>query len=311
MKNQAPKVAIVMATYNGVQFLDEQLSSIQRQTFDEWTLFIRDDFSTDATLNLIEQYCLSDPRIKLLTPSRKTLGHCQNFNHLLEHTLKEGFEIIFLSDQDDIWAPEKLEKQLNVHDKADQPILCHTDLSLINQFNETIKPSYIRHMGLNPKSAKSVKHLILENNITGCTVSIDRQILSSALPIPQEMENHDHWLGLIAAASADIRFIDQRLTLYRQHNQNTIGGKNLREISWTYKNFVLIRQRHQKKLTGKIKAIYEYLIRPHEKQNLDDMRVYLNVMSSDSNPIVKVHKLWKLGFRCQTARGYLVVLIST
>ena len=120
-----------MATYNGEKYLAEQLDSIINQTYHNWNLLIRDDNSTDRTLEIIQDYQKKDNRIKLLKDNKGNLGIVKNFEELLKNSESE---FIMFSDQDDIWIENKLDAYLKTAEKIKtKGFLLHSDAVLFNK----------------------------------------------------------------------------------------------------------------------------------------------------------------------------------
>ncbi|WP_333698470.1 glycosyltransferase family 2 protein [Kordiimonas lacus] len=309
MSSTKPSVAIVLATYNGDKYLECQIESIRNQTYADWKLFVRDDNSTDATQSIIQKFEQKDDRIINIDSGGKRLGYCQNFSVLLQHTLDAGADIVFLCDQDDFWLPTKLEKQVRWHD-GKSPMLCHTDLELVDHHLKPIRSSYIQHLGLKPHLAKTAKSLLLENNITGCATSVDRKILSKALPVPEGMDNHDMWLGVVASIVGEIRYVDEAMVKYRQHSQNVIGGNNLAQTRWSLGALKATKQKHQGKLRGRIYAFGELVRRLEGQFDVEALRTYLGLASCDVPSFKKLWLLRRQGFRNQTFKGTLLTFLQ-
>ena len=108
------KVCILMATYNGGQFLQQQLESLRAQTFENWQLLISDDGSQDNTLALLREYAKIDARIKLLPNKKTARGACQNFGYLASKGLETEADYFFFCDQDDVWNKNKIAQQHSV-----------------------------------------------------------------------------------------------------------------------------------------------------------------------------------------------------
>jgi len=224
-------VVIILASFEGADFLREQLDSLIAQTEAQWRLLIRDDGSTDATLDIIRDYSQKDERIRLLSdnpgPTSSALG---NFTVLLEAAFKLGAEYVFCCDQDDVWEPGKLElvlarlKQLEGTAKA--PSLVHHDLMVVNESFEPIADSFIELMQLHPSGQQNPQRLISRNEITGCAMACNRALLEIALPISDQAVMHDWWLALCAAYFGRLAFMPDKLVKYRQHSDNTIGAKS-------------------------------------------------------------------------------------
>jgi rhamnosyltransferase len=220
---------ILMATYNGARYVEQQITSIQQQTLQEWTLLVRDDGSTDNTLEKVRFLAEQDRRIQILEgPGESTGGAAQNFSQLMEAGLKTQSHIFFLCDQDDVWGAGKLQRQVQAFPDLGaekDSLLVHSDLSVVDESLKPIHPSMVAYMALDVYPAKPFNHLLSRNFVTGCATACNRRLLEEAIPIPQQAIMHDWWLALVAAANGTISFIDEALINYRQHSTNTIGVK--------------------------------------------------------------------------------------
>lgn len=232
-------VDIVIGTYNGARYLQEQIRSIVSQTHTNWNLYIRDDSSKDETVSIIQSFAKNEPRIQVVRDDLGNLGVIGNFNCLLEKTQSD---YVFLSDQDDVWCAEKIElsldriRELESQHGQEVPILVHTDLVMVDQELQVLSESFFAFRNLNSQSA-SLAQLLAQNIVTGCTIVANRALLLKALPIPLDSAMHDSWLALVAATFGKIGFLDQPTMLYRQHDSNTLGAKG-----WNYK-FILSRMK--------------------------------------------------------------------
>ena len=222
------KTFILLATYNGAQFLDAQLKSIQEQEITDWTLLVRDDGSRDHTKKILDEYSRMDARIRLISGPSKNLGAIENFNLLMHEALARGAEIIFFSDQDDVWLPGKMKDQMkrlenleSTYDKA-TPLLIHSDLEVVDEQLTRIHHSSMLYYGLVPNRQSPLRILLGRNYVTGCTTLINRPLLELAVPIPKNIIMHDWWLALCAGACGVIGYVDRPTVLYRQHHQNQI-----------------------------------------------------------------------------------------
>ncbi len=244
------KVAIALASFNGAKYIEEQIVSIQANTYEDWQLIISDDGSTDNTLDIIKKLQINDPRIVLLeSETPLPLGFCQNFNKILTYIFKHQYDVFFLSDQDDLWRPEKLATQLEMLSDQKIPQLIYTDLEIVDKNIIKKETSYFQFHNINPEQGQILQYLLIENCITGCTISGNRKLLESALPFPKTVYNHDWWLALIASCTGSISYINQPLTKYRQHSSNQIGGNSIIEILLSRnKNINMIFKKHSRKL---------------------------------------------------------------
>ena len=142
------RIDILMATYNGEKYLVEQLDSIINQTYRNWNLLIRDDNSTDKTLEIIQNYHKKDKRIKILKDNKGNLGIVRNFEELLKSSESE---FIMFSDQDDIWVENKLDMYLKMIEKIkNKGFMIHSDAILFDKNKSNIlKDTFISKKAIN------------------------------------------------------------------------------------------------------------------------------------------------------------------
>ena len=264
-------VEVLMATYNGEKYLSEQLESILHQTHQNLSILIRDDGSTDTTLKIIDQYKNQYPDKIILLPNTddKASGPIQNFSKLLSRSTAP---YVLLSDQDDVWLPEKISVLLGAIRDLEQefspnlPILVHSDLLVVDERLETINQSLWNYIGVNP-NRDSFANLLVQNIVTGCAAVINRSLVDLCGPIPQKAMMHDWWLALIASSMGKIRKIDIPTILYRQHGANTLGAK---QFSWTLSYFtekfkILLKPEEKYFLTECITQAEEFYSAYHKK----------------------------------------------
>ena len=219
--NDNIQIDILLATYNGEKYLKCQLDSILNQTHKNIRLLINDDCSTDNTRAILKEYEEKDNRIKVKY-NEKNLGYVKNFEDLLKRVENKYFA---LSDQDDFWKEEKIEKSLNklLEEDAD---LVFTDLEPVDEKLNTITPSMVRFMQMdkNIKKHQDYKSVFLRNCVTGCTILSKKELINEYIPIPtKEPMVHDWWMALIISQIGKITFLDEPTIKYRQHGNNQLG----------------------------------------------------------------------------------------
>jgi O-antigen/teichoic acid export membrane protein/glycosyltransferase involved in cell wall biosynthesis len=227
-----PMVAVLMAVYNGAHFLESQVASILAQSHSQIRLYVRDDGSTDGSVDILRAMVEQSPgRITLLQDEEKHLGVIGNFHRLLRMADRSGSEhYLMLADQDDVWFSDKVEVTLQKMRQTEQwagketPILVHTDLCVTNTSLQILDSSFWHYQHLDP-GHDDLRQICMQNMVTGCTVMMNRALLQKALPIPKCILMHDWWLGLVASAFGVIRFIPQATIFYRQHGNNDTGAK--------------------------------------------------------------------------------------
>lgn len=217
-------VNILMSTYNGQEFLAEQIRSIQAQTFTDWTLLIRDDGSKDRTREIIADFALQDSRIHFINPdTTENLGIIKSFHALVQY---QRADVYFFSDQDDVWLPDKLQVTLETAQaySADQPLMVYTDLKVVNQDLQVMNDSMVRSQS-HHANTELVQELT-ENTVTGGTSMINHA-LAELWTVTDDILMHDWYLALLATAFGKLVYIDQPTELYRQHAENVLGARTL------------------------------------------------------------------------------------
>lgn len=222
MSNTQRLISIAMATYNGEKYLREQLDSILNQTYKNIEIIICDDNSSDDTVKIINEYKNVDTRISLYI-NQENKGYVKNFEQAI--SLCSG-DYIALCDQDDIWLPEKLEILLN---EIDSNSVIHSDAQLIDGNGNKIADSWTDYYN-KAKESNFMYYIFGENNITGCTCMIRKEIIDILLPFPNEFKFHDMWIALIGYGNGGIKYLDRQLMQYRLHADNVIGANKINKI---------------------------------------------------------------------------------
>ncbi len=224
--NEENQVSIAMCTYNGSPFLKEQLDSLLGQSICPLELVVCDDHSTDETVSVLQRFARKAPFTVEVIQNKVRLGAVKNFSLALS---KCRGKYIALCDQDDVWAPNRLELSLQALQLEEQrcerdiPLLAHSDLIVTDQTGSALAPSFMKLRRLDHVREEPLKRLVVQNFVTGCSVLINRPLMEAALPIPDEAVMHDWWLALVAAAMGKIIFVDNALVFYRRHDHNVIG----------------------------------------------------------------------------------------
>ncbi|TAK73905.1 MAG: glycosyltransferase family 2 protein, partial [Gammaproteobacteria bacterium] len=224
-------ILILMSTYQGEQYLAAQLDSIIAQTHTQWRLLIRDDGSTDGTVDIIKRYVERDARIRLMADDLGNLKPAQSFSVLMEKALLEKEPFICFADQDDVWREEKLSLQVKALKELEEihgeniPLLVFSDLCVVDANLSTIHPSYLKFEKLSANLVSSLQTLLIYNYVTGCAAAMNRALLALATPVPEKALMHDWWCALCAASEGKLGFIEQATLYYRQHEKNDSGSK--------------------------------------------------------------------------------------
>ena len=216
-------IAILLCTFNGEKFLQEQLNSFTAQTYSNWTLWASDDGSTDNTRALLKDFadCMGHDRVKVIDGPQE--GFAANFLHLLSRPEIKADYFAF-SDQDDVWHPEKIERSLNVLSTldAEKPNLYCSRTELIDKSGKTFgySPFFTRPPSFQNALVQSLAggNTMIFNDITaklGSKLNSARGLVIS----------HDWSLyQLVSGAGGEIYYDEWPSTKYRQHRQNAIGS---------------------------------------------------------------------------------------
>jgi glycosyltransferase involved in cell wall biosynthesis len=223
-------VSVAMTTCNGDKYVASQIESILTQLDTNDQLVIADDGSTDSTLEIIEGFASSDDRIRILYG--EGLGIIRNFEKAIKECTNE---LIFLSDQDDVWVPDKV-KVVKEYFLAQRDLtLIMSDLIVVNQDLETICESYLKLRGCSTGIMKN----IAKNSYVGCALAFRRELKTFILPFPKGIPMHDSWIGLLAELFGKVRIIEDKLVLYRRYKDNvtslTSNSSVFQKMMWRVK----------------------------------------------------------------------------
>jgi glycosyltransferase involved in cell wall biosynthesis len=299
-----PTIDILLATYNGDEYLADQIDSLLKQTRVNWHLIARDDGSTDATRSILADFKNRYPeKITLIEDGLGNLGACGNFAALLGHA---GADYIMFCDQDDVWLPDKIDRTLRrMTDLAQRfgnsvPLLVYSDMKVVDRDARIIADSYWNYQAFNPETGKVLSRLLVSNVIIGCTVMINRTLRDMVVPLPPETLMHDWWAGLVSVALGKNDFIGEPTVLYRQHGSNVVGAtwtmnlsgiiSKLRDMK-KHREFLLQSQRQ----AGTFADRYGQLL---STGDLEKIRTYAGMSSQNwmkRRYIVVKHGFWWSG----------------
>lgn len=220
-------VAILLSTYNGEKYLAQQLDSLLNQSFKEFSIHIRDDGSTDRTLDIIKEYKSFNSNIHFYSDhSNFRKGPSGSFMWLLQNVQAEYY---MFCDQDDFWFPNKIQISYDAICSEevrsfDKPILIHTDLIVTDSNLNIVSNSLWANNKISPFNLKKT-HLRLVNFVTGCTIIINEKAKQVALIDFDGQIMHDHWIAIcIDSFQGKIISLQIPTLFYRQHGGNVIGS---------------------------------------------------------------------------------------
>ncbi len=206
------RASVVLAAYNGEKYIVQQIKSIISQLSDVDEIIVSCDPSTDNTQGILKEMAQADKRITIV--EGKGNGVVQNFNNGLDYV---NGEYIFLSDQDDVWQPGKLNKCLAALDDS---------IAVIHNFTPVDENLVILGESFLDKGFNSsfISNWI-KNKYIGCCMAFKKELLDECLPFPQKIPMHDQWIGIIANRVGKVTYIKEKLLLYRRHNNTVTGNK--------------------------------------------------------------------------------------
>ncbi|MGL6315419.1 glycosyltransferase family 2 protein [Vibrio sp. WXL103] len=226
------KFDVVLSTYNGESFLQEQIESILAQRESLNSLIIRDDGSSDNTLEIIESFESSHKdKIVVIRDGLGNLGVRDGFFELAKHASQE---YVVFSDQDDVWEEHKLKTIRDYIEQkglvgSESPILIHSDLTVVDQELNVLSDSFIKLAGIVP-STNNTMDILLRNSVTGCASVANKTLIDKAMRHKSQFDLHDKCLAAIASIYNGIHYIDVPLIKYRQHDKNVTGAPSHNDV---------------------------------------------------------------------------------
>jgi len=229
-ENTWPLISIAMCTYNGEAYLSDQLVSIVKQTQQPDELVVCDDVSTDNTLRILHQFSKETPFPLKVYRNEQRLGPTKNFEKALSLC---GGDFIFLSDQDDVWIPQKVNKLRQALMNNPDAGYVFSDALIVDTLLRPIGYTVWESIEFTPaqrqqfKQGKQLDILLKHNVVTGATMAFRAGLKSIVLPISDESVQ-DEWIALLASSVGMYGvFVEEPLIQYRQHPQQLIGGRRL------------------------------------------------------------------------------------
>jgi len=228
------EVSVALCTYNGARFLREQVRSICLQTRPPVEIVLSDDASRDGSVEVVRATvaeCAAErpgPPIALrVFENPVALRVVKNFEQAISACASE---LIALSDQDDVWMPDRLALMVARFEQDANLLLLHTDARLVDAERRDLNQTLFHALEVTPSELARVhagnafEVLLRRNLVTGATTVFRRSLLADALPLPVEWV-HDEWLAIVASSTARVDLLEQSLIEYRQHESNQIGAR--------------------------------------------------------------------------------------
>ena len=300
MSSKKTSLSIAMACFNGEEMISMQLKSILDQTYQDFVLLICDDNSSDNTVEVIQQYMKDDSRI-ILYQNQYTLGYVKNFEKVISLCTTE---YIALSDQDDIWRVDKLEKEmLLMHstekENASLPIMIHSDLSMYSHGKKCITyPSYFHYRGYVLNESKDLGHLLGPCGVMGNTILFNCYLKERILPFPEKLENHDYWIALINELFGKRVTIHEPLVSYRIHSSNTsytsFSRKPLtRSLKKWFVGDVTLPYINSKRAFVLAKLLQKYNLKANDKIIIT---AFLKYLHQEDTKLMQIYNVFRYSF---------------
>lgn len=263
-------IDIIMATYNGEEYIEAQIYSLLSQSFKNWNLYVYDDCSVDSTADIVKKIVGLDKRIHLIE-NKKKHGMCFDvFNGIK----KSNAEYVVLCDQDDLWFDNKLEVLFdNIHslDKT-CPVLLFGRGYQYDQYTKKI----IGRINMNSPNTLS-DYLILNGGIQGCSMIMNRSLINLITKYKCDVAMHDHFISTLAFSFGLVRAVDADLILYRKHNNNITsaihGGMINKALKYIKSRKYFIDELHY----DAINSIYESIKEDISISKRNEFELYLKL----------------------------------
>ena len=241
IKKQYCKISVAMAVYQGEAYLESQVDSILAQLGNDDELIISYDPSTDCSEDLILAYQRRDPRVKVVYDEGR--GIVDNFNTALKHC---AGNLIFISDQDDLWLPDKVTKVQRAFNKTGCDLVIHNGVH-IDEAGEVVSVDFFSLHHIGPSKIVS----LLKPRYSGCCMAFSKTAADFLLPLPTEVTAYDHWLGFYSQCFGRVTFLPEVLIHHRLHGGNVTPPKRRRlglivKSRWLLLKAVCRRKRQMK-----------------------------------------------------------------
>lgn len=246
------EIAVLMAVYNGAQYIEEQINSILNQTAKNWHLYIRDDGSTDSTIQILHKYSKQYDCITLIEDELHNLGPKLNFMQILSYVDADYY---MFCDQDDIWKKTKIEKSYIEIKRIEEqepsrPVMVFTNVSVVDSDQNVLIDDYWSHIGLDFKRMNNLCDYATISFAPGCTMLFNNLAKLCSIPIEDYAIMHDWWVGVSVYLNNGIVYgIQTTEMMYRKHGGNVTG-----EISVPY--------------TGPIDRIIRFFLENRQRRRL-------------------------------------------
>ncbi len=307
-------IDILMATYNGEDYIKEQINSILDQSFQEFRLIICDDQSDDKTFEILKEYKKNYPKKIYLYKNIVRQGSAKkNFISMFKYIESD---YIMFADQDDVWLKDKIKNSYELIIAKEcilikkSPIIIHTNLKIVNQDKLVISESFYQHQNISA-SKNNFKNILIQNIFVGCTIMINKEMANLVKGVCDDSRiiMHDWIIGILGVGCGHAYYIDTPQILYRQHNNNSVGASNPYKLK---KLFNLKKQYNNIRNTFfQAEYVKEKFGDIFNKQDKKILNIYSNFCYNSRWK--KMHstlkyKLYKQGFIRSVAQCFIILI---
>lgn len=276
-------VSVIITSFNGSKYIKKQMDSIFKQSIMPEEIIICDDHSSDETITLLKSYTNND--ILKLYVNDKQLGVVENFKKAAKMA-RQGNQLIF-ADQDDIWTPQKLQKLTDAMQLIDDnitPALVYSDLAVIDKNDDIIYESFWGKQKIRPEKI-NLATLLYGNVVTGCTMIINYPMAEELFCIDTIDYLHDEWLSLIAYSFGKVDFLNEKLVLYREHENNVTLSENYKPLGIinNIKTEIDYLSGKRKFLARQFDLAKEFLSKYHSKLNAAQINIIENFIKQEND----------------------------
>lgn len=220
-------MSVAMCTYNGEKFIHEQIDSILNQTQKVDEIIVCDDGSTDKTIAILEKYSERNPKLFKIYQNKINLQSVKNFEKAIN--LCNG-EIIFLSDQDDIWKANKVENYIKHFNKNPEISVLASNGYCIDDKSQVIKkytiwdvPQFLKDANIEVNYYEIIA--FIGNIATGASMAFRRSFVNTVIPFPVINKfHHDEWIALLSSKCNSFELLNEKYFYYRIHHNQQVGG---------------------------------------------------------------------------------------
>lgn len=229
-------ISVGLCTYNSEKYLPEQLETILHQTLRVNEIVVIDDASTDQTIQILHDYAKRYPGLFRIIRNEKNCGARKNFERALAET--KG-EVIFLSDHDDCWLPDKVAKVVDYFNAHPQDKVVFTNARFMDENSANLPATLWDVVGFSAsvrtyaQTKDDLLRYLLKHGriVTGATLALKKESLGQILPFRLMHKIwHDAWIALVAANAKMLGYIEEPLIRYRVHSKQQVGYGYLEKI---------------------------------------------------------------------------------